>query len=140
MTMGVHLRAINSSRRRAGKSGPSPSSARRGLIAGAAEHGCAIVSGAVRQMAMHEIDRHAAFSDGGGDALHRIVPDVSGRERARDGVLHTIGLTLKRPDLLPSAVLQEVSAGDKEARGIADDRGILRPFRVRNSPYGDEQA
>src|SRR6204780_2029285 len=116
MTMGVHLWAINSSRRRAGKSGPSPSSVQRcGLIAEAAQHGCRIVSRAVRQMAMHEIDRHAAFSNGGGDALHRVVPDVSGRERARDGGLQMIGLTLQRPSLRPGAVLQEVSAGDKEA-------------------------
>src|SRR5258706_13106575 len=125
MTMGVHLWAINSSRRRAGKSGPSPSSVRCDLIAEAAEHGCRIVSRAVRQMAMHEIDRHAAFSDGGGDALHRVVPDVSGRERASDGGLQMIGLTLQPPDLRPGAAFQRGVPGAKKAPENAEGRGIV---------------
>src|SRR5216683_3148133 len=72
--------------------------------------------------------------DAGDAAMQFTEPDGTARKAINDDGRPFVG------DQFQQTASRKVSAGDKEAGGIADDRGILRPFRVRNAPYGDEQA
>ena len=40
---------------------------------------------------MDEVDRHRAFTDGGGDPLHRIEPNIAGRENPKHNRLEREG-------------------------------------------------
>ena len=49
------------------------------------------------QVAVHEIDRHRTFTDRRRDPLHRVEPNVAGREHAGTLVSSAKGARLQRP-------------------------------------------
>src|SRR6476469_7185177 len=74
-----------------------------------------------RQVAVDQVDGHAALADGGGDPLHRVEPDVAGREHAGGARLERERRSFECP--LGIDRLDHLRAGDHEPVGVAGDLG-----------------
>ena len=62
---------------------------------------------------MHEVDRHGAFPDRGGDTFHRVEPYVAGGEDVRNTRLERKRRACQGP-APPGVVGQQIEASDDE--------------------------
>ena len=84
-----------------------------------------------REVAVDEVDRHRALTDGRGDPLHRVGTSFAANTPGLAG-LQGVGPHGQRP---PADVLGqlEVRSGDEEPLAVADD-GIPQPVGAREAP------
>ena len=88
---------------------------------------------------MDERHSHGPFADHGGEALHRSMTDVAGREQTGPVGIEMVRNPIERPSLWGPTAAHEIGTGDEIAGLVTKNPGIGSPGRLRRSADTDEE-
>src|SRR6266511_943037 len=92
------------------------------------------------QAMKRERSRHGALADGAGHPLGGAVADVARREEAGPARLERERVSIERPALGACSAVEQVGAGEDEARPVGDHSLAGTPRRVRAATDAEEEG
>src|SRR5271170_1718194 len=88
---------------------------------------------------MHELDDDGAFTNAGGNTLHRTVADVTHDKDSWDVGLQQTGIAIEGPGSRALAIAEKVRAGEDEAALVALDE-VAEPLGTGLRADENEEA